>query len=211
MNIDIIGDKSAVSVYFSIIPDAAAIGAILPKEREDEIKSVSNERVKREKYFAWRLLEYALSDALGLKLIDAKLFKDKNGKWKSELCEFSISHSASLVAVAISHAPVGIDIEPLGTSRPRGFAKKTLAESELSLFSSLPVSEKDEFLLTRWCIKEAIYKKEGAGVFSPSKIQTNAKGVTERRIFLGEKEYFCAVCATPGAHVSFFDNPINFL
>ena len=211
MNIDIIGDRSAVSVYFSIIPDTATIGAILPKEREDEIKSVSNERVKREKYFAWRLLEYALSDALGLKLIDAKLFKDKNGKWKSELCEFSISHSASLVAVAISHAPVGIDIEPLGTSRPRGFAKKTLTESELSLFSSLPVSEKDEFLLTRWCIKEAIFKKSDSDIFVPSKTETDVKGITKKLVSIIGKEYFIAVSADPCADVKFIDSPINLV
>ena len=184
-----------VDVYVSPIPTSVNFTPLIPKEREQEIKSLSNERVKREKYYAWKLLEYALKNALGVNVADAKIYKSKNGKWKSEFCEFSISHSGSCVAVAVSHAPVGIDIEPLGASRRAGFAEKLLSEDEFLRYSALSDAEKNDFLLTRWCIKEAIFKKGAGAVFVPSKTVEDNEYLFEKRFFLEGKEYFCAVSA----------------
>lgn len=193
MIVDKNAKKQYLYVYISTVTSSTAFSPIFPKERENEINSVRNERVKREKYSAWRLLEYAVSKALGISIVDAKLTKDENGKWHSPHFEFSISHSRSAVAVAISHAPVGIDVELVGSVRHDGFAERNLTSGELSEYYSLPDTEKEAFLLTRWCIKEAVFKKRGDKIFSPSNINTIAEGFTINSFRLNGENYVCAV------------------
>ena len=113
-----------IDVYFAPVSMTDVFLPLEPKEREAELLSVSNEHVRREKYFAWLLLEHALKKSLDLSLEEAELYKDKSGKWHSKKCEFSLSHSSSCVAVVISHAPVGIDIELADTKFRSGFANK---------------------------------------------------------------------------------------
>ena len=193
MNIVKNGKKAFVDVYLTKLDSDIAFTPVFPKERENEINSVSNERVRLEKYTAWRLVEHALSESLGMSLESAALYKDESGKWLSAHLELSISHSGSLVAVVISHAPVGIDVEPLTKSLSDNFARKNLTEGELSAYGSLRESKKKEFLLTRWCIKEALFKRTGGIIFFPSKIDTTKESFVTNRFTLGTEEYVCAV------------------
>ena len=186
-------EKPRLDIYIAPIEDKTFLFPLLPKEREEEIKNIKNERVKREKYSAWRLLEYALSKSLSATLPDSKLYKDENGKWHSPLFEFSISHSDFACAVVISHAPVGIDVEPVGKIFSESFANKNLTQEELLKYNALPSAEKDSFLLTRWCIKEAIFKREGGSFFAPSSINSLSPDTLVRNVKLGTNEYVCAL------------------
>ena len=187
-----------IDVYFAKIDSEISVSPIFPKERDDEINAVSNERVKLEKYTVWRLLEHALSKSLGMSLLDAELYKDGSGKWRSPHLELSISHSGSLAAVVISHAPVGIDVEPLTKSLSDNFARKNLTENELKEYDTLREAQKKEYLLTRWCIKEAVFKKTGGIIFFPSKIDTVKESFVTKRFNLGTEEYTCAVSGSFG-------------
>ena len=55
-----------VDVYISAIDKNEEIGEIANKIRREEIAKISNERVKREKYCAWKLLCHALKNSFGL-------------------------------------------------------------------------------------------------------------------------------------------------
>ena len=72
-----------LDVYFSEILDSVKLTGLYPPMREKEIAGVSNERVRREKYCAWRLLEYALERSLGLKIEKLEFAKEKSGRWTS--------------------------------------------------------------------------------------------------------------------------------
>lgn len=200
----IVNISNKIDVYILPIPHNDSFKPLFPKERDDEVKSISNLSVKREKYYAWLLLEHALSKTLGLMIEEAELFKDENGKWRSPKCELSISHGDTAVAVAISHAPVGIDIEPTDKDIPEGFAKRFLAEDEYSLFLSIDETKKGSFLLTRWCMKEAIFKKIGNKAFAPSRVSTIGEKVHSKHFCLNGKEYFIAVAHEEG-DISFFE------
>ena len=200
----IVGFFNKIDVYVSTIPHNNTFKILFPKERNDEVEKISNLSVKREKYYAWLLLEHALSKTLGLTIEEAELFKDKNGKWRSKKCEFSISHGDTAVTVAISHAPVGIDIEPKDKTIPEGFAKRFLTEDEYYLFSSAADNEKNEFLLTRWCMKEAIFKKIGKKTFAPSHVSTIGERVCDKRFLLNGKEYILAIAHEEG-EIRFFE------
>ena len=64
-----------VDVYLAPLPEDAPLGEVECPERAKEIASVTNEKVKREKYFVWQLLLYALERSFGLRGKKVKLKK----------------------------------------------------------------------------------------------------------------------------------------
>ena len=182
-----------VDVYVARLPDEIGSGKILPKEREEEISSVTNERVRREKYYAWRLLEYGLERSLGLKIGKMEFSKTPYGKWISPSCKFSISHSGDLLAVAISRAEVGVDVEPILPPKSDRFAYRVLTPSELSEYSSLGEKERVRFLISSWSAKEAIFKTSDRASFIPSEIDTEQKKIKTLEFTEGETNYILAV------------------
>ena len=64
-------------VYTYAIPNSYAFSTLYPPIRQSEIESTTNEKVKAEKYFAWKLLEYALNDAFGYNVKDLTFTKSK--------------------------------------------------------------------------------------------------------------------------------------
>ena len=55
-----------IYVYVAKLPLTESAEALSNIERQAEINSISNERVRREKYYVWRLLEYAMRQSLGI-------------------------------------------------------------------------------------------------------------------------------------------------
>ena len=200
-----------LTIYVAQIIKSQSFSTLLPKERDIEVSSIKNERAKAEKYTAWKLLEHALLKSSGMKIEDAELYKDSNGKWHSPHFDFSITHSGNAVAVVISHAPVGIDIERIKSTKSDSFAKKNLTESELIEYGKHSGSKKDKFLLTRWCIKEAVFKKQGGAFFSPSSIDSTKESAIVTSFFIDSEEYICAVSAKDSDVELSFDFVENLL
>lgn len=195
-----------VDVYTSEIPDGVKIEGVFPTERDEEIKSVRNERVKREKYYVWQLLEYALDRSLGLKMKKMTFSKTDTGKWITKDCFFSLSHSGNAVAVAISRAPVGIDIESPRSDMSEGLAKKILNETETCELSKLPEEERASFVIKKWCAKEAIFKRSDAPLFEPSKIAAKDCELFSKLITIGKESFVCAVSTSIPEKIRFYEN-----
>ena len=98
-------------VFAARLPDTYLYEPIYPPERQAEIEKCSNEKVKREKYFVWKLLEYAIFNTIGEPIENFNFEKNPNRKWVSDRVYFSLSHSDGVVAVALSDREVGVDIE----------------------------------------------------------------------------------------------------
>ncbi|MBO5889522.1 MAG: hypothetical protein J6Q58_05220, partial [Clostridia bacterium] len=99
------------NVYVYAIPKTPNFSSLYPAERQREIESTLNMKVKEEKYYAWKVLEYALDKTFGYKIEDFAFSKTQYGKWETCGVYFSISHSHRVVAVAVSNEPIGVDIE----------------------------------------------------------------------------------------------------
>ena len=183
-------------LYIAHIPDAPPTGALFPPERAREVNEIQSERAKKEKYYAWRLLEHALARSLGLDAKNLAFFKDKNGKWGANGVFFSLSHTANTVAVAVSRAAVGVDIEQYRTPRTDRLAARVLTAREHAEFEKAP--ERDAFLLQKWVGKEAIFKKGDEKVFSPASIETtDANAVTGELERDGVRYAFAVATDTP--------------
>lgn len=77
---------------------------------------------------------------------------------------YNLSHSGDYVALAISDAPVGIDIQE---KRPYtdSLVKRFFSEAEAAAYESLlPATDRETLFFTLWCRKEAYGKLLGTGL-----------------------------------------------
>ncbi|MBE6645782.1 MAG: 4'-phosphopantetheinyl transferase superfamily protein [Ruminococcaceae bacterium] len=181
-------------VYISEIPKNTVITDVYPSERNDEITNTANERLRCEKYFAWQLLEYAISDCFGVKINEIHFSKNENGRWGAVGFDFSLSHSGGACAVAISDSAVGVDIQTLCAPRSNNFALRILSDAEYEEFSDLTNEGREEYLVRKWCEKEAIFKSRNLSAFIPKEIvaEYDCDLVTEI-LTVGDKRCFLSV------------------
>ena len=196
------GNRPLCDLYVAPIPDVAPSCELWPPEREREIAQTRNERAKKEKYYVWRLLELALRQSLGLELREIGVFKNENQKWGANGVFFSLSHTSGAVAVAVSNAPVGVDIEQYHTPRADRLAARVLTARELADYQKAP--QRDEFLLQKWVAKEAIFKASDKKVFSPANTETTDAGVTIGTLDQNGTRYTFALATAAPDHIRIF-------
>lgn len=183
-----------LDLYIAEIPQDTKLGSLPHKEREKEIESCASEKVKREKYYAWKLLEYAAERTFGKKLKKLTLSKNENGKWECEDFCFSLSHSHSAVAVALSRKSVGVDIEYIAPMKTET-ANKILTERERAEYEALPKTQRNGFLLEKWTQKESVFKALNAPAFHPARIETENESVRTQTVEIANEEYLLSVAS----------------
>lgn len=111
------------------------------------------------------LLQKAMAEATGVERIYTVA---QHGTGKPYLAhgpsclDFSISHSGSAVAVAVSTSgPVGLDIERLAGVDPEAI-ESAFTAPELQSLSRVPAAERPIACLRAWSEKEAVAKLHGA-------------------------------------------------
>jgi phosphopantetheine--protein transferase-like protein len=185
-------------VYLAELPLDCDIGVLESRERMEEINSISNERVKREKYFVFKLLYYALERSFGLRGNKLELKKELYGGWSCGDIYLSLSHSDGALAVAVSRAPIGVDIERVKCPRKKDLARHILNEKELSEYESIPEENREKRLIELWTAKEAIFKSKGLDRFLPTHTDTFSESFVTKSIELkGEYYIFSVATATP--------------
>ena len=193
MDRSILSSDSNAEVFLARLPERDIDGALFPDERQREIAAKNSSLARRESFFAWRLLELAVSETLALTLEEAGLSKT-GGRWSARDFDFSISHGGDAVAVAISDAGIGIDIESLSSEDDgERIARRFFTEDELaSYLSSDPAMRREEFLRI-WTAKEAIFKSRAESAFEPSEVNSHSQSVYTEVVSLGERDYVVSV------------------
>lgn len=189
-------------VYIAQFPFKADNKKIFPPSRAEEIESCSDERVKRQKFYVWKLLEAALSKSLGLNIDNLDIRRTDSGKWECSKCCFSLSHSGNFVAVAVSQAPVGVDIEKFDKARfNRSLAEKITTERERGDI------QPPHGLAALWTKKEAIFKLSGGRAFIPKNIQTADFPTVTKTFQCTDESYFISVASSIAQKAEFFSIP----
>ena len=194
-----------IYVYVAKLPKESFSEPLLCIERQKEVDGISNEKAQREKYYVWRLLEYAIKNSLGADASRLCFTKGKNRKWSCEGFEFSLSHSGDALAVAISDMAVGIDVEKIRVRKAERMAEYMLTQDERGEYKSINVNERDEWLIGKWCAKEAIFKSQNKDVFSPSKIETSEFFCEQRSFEIECEKYILAVASDKFQDVKIFE------
>lgn len=103
--------------------------------------------------------------------------------------EFSLTHTRTIAALAVSDQPVGVDAETLRPVR-QGVAQRSMGPEELAWIAAQP--EENEALLTLWTCKEALVKRSGQGLqFRPRAVRLSfddsgaPRGFQVRRLWDG--------------------------
>ncbi len=178
-------DLPLLDVYVAPVREDIADFSVYPPERQAEIDAVSHPRVKAEKYCVWQLLAYAVRRSLGKDISSLTFKRTGTGKWTCREAFFSLSHSRGLVAVAISHKPVGVDIEARSSLENLSMYKKILTPEEIDRFEKLPDDGKQMYLVQMWTKKESRFKCSDGDRFMPTHI-TAEDTVTREIRFRGE-------------------------
>jgi len=182
------------AVYVAVIPENSMLGTVYPPARKAEIDRCSNERVRFEKYYAWKLLELGIIENLGLPMEFVRFTKNEYGKWGADKCFFSISHSEGAVAVAVSDKNIGIDIEAVKRYR-EGIEQKILTPAEMQVLLGLDGDRAKEYIIRKWSEKESIFKTLDQRGFEPTKIETSWFSVSSQAVELSGKQYILSVCS----------------
>lgn len=157
-------------VYFAPLPKCDIGAPLYCKARWDYICGITNQDVKREKYFVWKLLEYALERSFGAKGTNLDFERDTSGRWYTDGYEFSLSHSGDMLAVAVSREKIGVDVELLSCPSSDKMADRILTKDEMGEYSTLAFDKRDRYIIQMWSSKEAVFKSLHDDVFRPSRI-----------------------------------------
>ncbi len=195
-----------VDVYIAALPKNGEVGHVACRARMDEISSVSNERVRREKYFVWLLLCYALERSFGLRGKKLDFVKESHGGWSVGDLSVSLSHSENALAVAVSRAPVGIDIERVKVPRSEKFAAYIMNEAELAEYENIPPEQREERLIEIWTAKEAIFKSKRIANFIPNQNDTLSEAFRTHRVMIEGEEYAWSVATSTPERIRIFDH-----
>ena len=182
-----------VDVYLAQLPEGDVEIPLENKARWEYVAAISNSQVKREKYFVWRLLEYALERSFGAKASKLAFRKDSNGRWYTDGYEFSLTHSGKMLAVAVSRGAVGVDIEVLRTCNADKLAEKILTDREKQGYSAQTADDQSRYLIRMWTSKEAIFKSLCKDVFRPNQLEVAAYSLKHGEIRVGDQEYLWSV------------------
>lgn len=165
-----------IRVFYAKIPEKQAenvlFSTLFCAEREEEIANTADCLLKEQKYYVWQLLLRVLHDN-GANLTETVFFKTQQGKWRCPFCEFSLSHSGRMLAVALSPCgcPVGVDVEKIRFVHPK-LAERLFDDDQKVKTLDLSATDGQKLLLTEWCKRESAYKAVGGkSVFDIKKIK----------------------------------------
>jgi len=135
----------------------------LPKERQQRIHHMKQEKSRKQSMGAGLLLQKVL--AL-YHMQDSQVFVDEHGKPRIEGLEFNLSHSGNLVICAVSEQPVGCDVEEVRKA-PKGVAERYFSCREQEYLSQFAEEEYDRAFFRLWTMKESYVKMTGEGLGMP--------------------------------------------
>ena len=157
-----------LSVYLAEA-DRFSLDFPVPEERKREIDACSDASVKQSRIANWALLRLAAKHSFSLDADELRFSRRKNGGWRCDRFSFSFSHADGLSCVAVSNAPVGVDVETV-----EGFSQRFDAEKIRKLRARCftkaernTYPETAEGFLACWTRKEAIFKASEKRAFSP--------------------------------------------
>ncbi|MBQ0045658.1 MAG: hypothetical protein KBS35_02095 [Mycoplasma sp.] len=160
----------------------------LPQNILKHCNEYKEEAVKKSSHFAW------LSLSKYIDLTKVKFSKDGKPYILDNRKYFSLSHSFSKVAIAVSDKPIGVDIE---TILPSGIcaalAQRVLVGRQLQAY--LKAKDREVWMTKHWVKYEAYTKLVGGKLaFSSFKEQIKGKVQIKRIIGKDKRFYYLAVC-----------------
>lgn len=185
--------KIILHAYAALFPFCTRDDIICDARRQ-EIDDCKNFKVRQAKFYSWKLLEIAAKQTFGLELHELEVEKGSNGKWRCDEFEFSLSHSGSVVAVAVSNRPVGVDVEKADLSRfDERLNRRIMTEAESEFVKTLSLKEQQRYANIIWTRKEALFKLLGTNGFIAKSIETTCADCITKTVTADGASYYMTV------------------
>lgn len=150
---------------------------------ESHLAEIGNGAAYRSSASAWSLL-YRVLERCGLPVGTVAFGEHGKPFFSDADVFFSLSHAGDLVAVSVSDAPTGVDVERADRKISSRIEEKCLCEREKQAY--------DGDFIRLWCRKECIVKLTGEGIYGyPNKIDTGdgRYGFYETLLWYGGRPY----------------------
>ena len=184
--------KPTIRIYVAKTSDYLS-SDFYPSAIKNELEKTSSKSVIVQKYSVWGLVRYAFKDFFNEELDGEKVYKNQFGKpmYSDKNINYSFTHKNDVLAVAVSVAKVGVDIEEIKTERvDLRLKNRVLTESEIKSC----VDETSFY--SYWTKKEAIFKLNGnSDCFSPKNIPVDLF-TTESFFLKTDDKEFCLSVAS---------------
>ena len=184
--------KDGTLVLYARVNDSIAFSELFPKARDEEVRASKNEKVRREKYLVWKLLERGIKEHTSLDFANLQFTKTENGQWICPDVHFSLSHTDGAICVAVSRHPVGVDIEMVHPIKVE-MCRRFLSNREAEYMDSLPEEKRELFFLEAWVKKESLFKRDGKRSLMPKQTDTLSSDAALSHITLDGAEYLIAL------------------
>ena len=190
-----------VHVYITRFPFKVKEKDVYPKQREEEVNACKSQKVKKQKYYVWKLLESSIEKTLGVNFKEISFIKEGD-KWGCDICNFSMSHSNDVVVVAISNQKIGVDVEKIDLPRFEKIKQEKILVKEEQ--QGLKPEDKALYMNHLWAVKEAIFKSENKKIFSPNKINTQEYDYVIKPFKINEEDFVLSVATSLTKIVNFY-------
>lgn len=191
-------------IYFLEVEPGVECGqylSMLPYVSEYKREALRKKRYEFDRkmgIFADILLRCVLSRHLGKHSNDLNILVSSSGKpylIGHQGVEFNLSHTKNAIVVALSDAPVGIDIEKI-REIDFGIADRFFTEKELTWLREPGADQMQRFFMV-WTRKEALLKYEGVGLSGGLKThEVLDEQLPIRLSSMMEKDYMISACAS---------------
>ena len=134
----------------------------LSAERLKKIKSITNEKVRREKIYAYGLLRYALFEERLTASAPAFSYGQNGKPFLTDYPDihFNLSHAGGFCACAVSDEEIGLDIQDFRPLKA-DISRRICTPAELEAVNASDDPQKE--ICRLWCMKEARGKLTGKG------------------------------------------------
>lgn len=140
--------------------EAPEIMEDLPKERQEKILRIRQEKGRRQSLGAGLLLKYVM-ERYGISADTIRL--GQNGKPEAEGICFNLSHSEDVVICAVSRETVGCDVQHQEKARMK-VAEHFFCPEEQAYLRQFEGEKLDEAFCRLWTMKESYIKMTGEGM-----------------------------------------------
>lgn len=190
-----------MEIYYAFLSDyteeeLSNLFFLLPKEKQEQLEKVKNQKSKNESILSWYLLRKALSK----KSINdfSVAFSERGKPYLLDIPYFfNISHSGDFVFCAVSENEVGIDVQKIQPVS-KSLVNKVLCENERKTICGC-----DDGFIWYWAVKESFVKFSQKGITEEmfsldfSKFFKKCDFTYETLFFTVEKygKYYVSVCS----------------
>ena len=144
-----------------------SLSVCLSREEQEKVGTLHFPQDRVRQRLSFGLARQVLADRLGCAPEAVPLRRSDRGRpWVPGAdCDFNVSHSAALLAIALGPQGIGVDVEPAEPlDDAMSIAQLFLKDAHLDQLRRLPAKRRDQHIRRLWTECEAFLKGTGRGI-----------------------------------------------